>query len=60
MPAIHHNPNKQASVTFWTRGEFKRLNFIAKDRAAAIAYVKTRYPGATKISVVFFVKAGEI
>jgi hypothetical protein len=55
-PAVHHNPKKKATVSFWYRGEFKRITLDAKDRQDAMRHVKAYYSGAKQISIVFFVK----
>lgn len=56
-PAVHHDPNKLANVTFRVRGEYKRMTIQAADRKDAIAMTRATYPNATNISVVFFVKS---
>ena len=56
--AIHHNKNKQATASFYLKGQYTRVNLGHKsDRAAAMSHVKSFYPGATKISIIFFVPA---
>lgn len=57
---IHGNPNKLASVSFWNGPEYKRLRGMKfKDRATGLRWVKSMYPRAKDISIIFYVPAKE-
>lgn len=55
-PAVHHDVNKLCTISFRHRGKFVSLkNQRFKDRRDALLHVRSYYPGALNVSVVFFV-----